>query len=185
MKNGKKKIKTAAIFFTVAACACFSRLFILDTAVVSGDSMLPGLKNGQRVFINKLAWGIRLPLSKTYILRWGNPEPGDIGVFLHNGMYNIKRCTATGGMDIVFSNKNGYSVIAGNKYLPLSREQYGKLSEMLLAEKNDRKTKIPADKVFVTGDNPQASVDSRDYGLINIDSFCGKILFYSGKGTRQ
>ncbi len=185
MKTGKKKIKTAAVFFAAAGAACFLRLFALDTALVSGDSMLPGLKNGQRVFINKLAWGFRLPLSKTYLLRWSTPEPGDIVVFIHNGQYNIKRCTAAGGMDIVFSDKNGYSVTAGNKHEELSKKQYEALSETLPRTGNSRKMKIPADMVFVTGDNPAASVDSRDYGLVSINSFCGKVLFYDGNGTRR
>lgn len=177
MKKQDAKSNPAAFLFAALAAACVARLFFLDTAVVSGDSMLPGLENGRRVFVSKMAWGVRLPLSTIYFLRWSNPEPGDVVVFLRNGTRHIKRCAATEGMDIVFSGENGYSITVGNTRLPLSKAQYEHLSGLFFGGAAEAgKTRIPPGAAFVTGDNPTASVDSRDYGLVDVDSFCGKVL---------
>ena len=167
-------MKTCAVKVFAAAllAGALMKAFVLDIAIVSGSSMAPALRDGQRVLVYKLAWGLRMPLSEQYLLRWGSPEPGDIAVFLRDGTYTIKRCIATEGMALIFSDEGGYSVLAGDELIPLSAEQYKRLIHEAGA--------IPRGSVFVAGDNRDASFDSRDYGLVSADAFCGKVWLAGG-----
>lgn len=40
-----------------------------------------------------------------------------------------------------------------------------------------RVSKIEADQIFVIGDNPDKSTDSRDFGTINMDQIVGKVVY--------
>lgn len=57
--------------------------------------MEPALRNGTVLFVNKLAFGFRLPFSMQYIVRWAQPESGDILVFWTPlSDFAVKRCAA-------------------------------------------------------------------------------------------
>ena len=43
---------------------------------------------------------------------------------------------------------------------------------------------VPEGKVFVYGENSRRSVDSRDYGFVEISSIEGKIFYFRGKRGR-
>ncbi|ULQ59414.1 signal peptidase I [Brucepastera parasyntrophica] len=116
----------------------------------------------------KLAWGISLPFSNTYLVRWGQPEPGDIIIYPVFNRYVIKRCIATEGMPLVFSTEKGYSVTVGDRILPLTEEQYQRLKHA---------DYVPEGMLFALGDNMSESVDSRDYGFVSIDSITGRVLW--------
>lgn len=72
--------------------ALAAREFAFDGFVVRGDSMNPGLRDGEVVFYSKLAYGLKGPFSR-YILRWAQPEPGDVVVALRpdSGTAVVKR----------------------------------------------------------------------------------------------
>ena len=63
MKNPKKQISLPIIFLITLIFAFLIKLFVLDIVVVSGTSMMPNIKDGQTIFINKLAYGIVRPFS--------------------------------------------------------------------------------------------------------------------------
>jgi signal peptidase I len=65
----------AAILLVLVAKA-----FAADAAVVDGRSMLPLLRPGSVVLVLRCAYGLRLPGSGGYLLRWGEPRPGDVVV---------------------------------------------------------------------------------------------------------
>ena len=64
-----------------------------DWYQVSTGSMKPTIIEGDRVFVNKLAYEIRLPFSSITIAHWDDPARGDIVVFYspHNDKRLIKR----------------------------------------------------------------------------------------------
>ena len=163
------KTRVFKVFAAALVAAALTKAFALDVVVVSGSSMEPALRDGQLVLVNKLAWGLRLPLTQRYMLRWASPKAGDIAVFLRCGTYTIKRCIATEGMSLALSDEGGRNVIAGKTRLPLSESQYKRMI--------DEAGAVPSGAVFVAGDNLAASFDSRDYGLVSADSFCGKVMF--------
>ena len=165
-RRGGAPAKTFLIALLLAAIV---KAFVLDLVIVSGDSMSPALKDGQLVLVNKLAWGIRLPLADSYLLRWGSPNAGDVAVFLRGGTYTIKRCVAVEGMTLRLSDAGSYSLLAGEDVIPLSEAQFKGLAEV--------EGSVPQGSVFVAGDNTAVSFDSRDYGLVSADSFCGKVIW--------
>ena len=167
MKSRAPKVFVAALLF-----AAIMKAFVLDLVVVSGRSMAPTLRDGQLVLVNKLAWGLRLPLTRRYIVRWGSPKPGDIAVFLRCGTYTIKRCVATEGMALALSDEGGYNVLAGETRLPLTEQQYKRMINEAGA--------VPRGAVFVAGDNVDASFDSRDYGPVSANAFCGRVWGLAG-----
>lgn len=158
----------STVFLLVVLISLVIKLFILDIRIVSGPSMLPGLKDGSIIVEYKLAWGIPVPFKNKYIVRWGEPRPGDIVIYPWNGRYVVKRCIATAGTPLVFSEKPEYSVRIGNQSIPLTGEQYQKLHT---AEQ------VPEGMIFTLGDNMSESRDSRHYGFVSLDSIRGKLVW--------
>lgn len=161
----KGNISSRIVFFSVLLLAMICKLFVVDILVVQGHSMLPSIPEQTIVFEYKLAWGIPLPFSNKYILRWGMPEKDDIIIYAWEGRRVIKRCVGTGGSALVFYTEPGYSVEVEGRRIPLTIEQYQKMKHAV---------NIPENMVFAAGDNPWESRDSRDYGFISIDSIRGR-----------
>lgn len=81
----------------LGACvaALLLKLFLFDFMIVEGHSMIPALKPGSVLLVDKLAYGLRLPWSDTYLLRWSLPHQGDVVVFYTpTGNLAVKRCAA-------------------------------------------------------------------------------------------
>ena len=56
--------------------------------------MEPAIKNGTVLIINRLRYGLRLPLQKEYLINWAQPKPGEVLVFYTpTGELAVKRCT--------------------------------------------------------------------------------------------
>ena len=164
----KRPIHQAGIFFSVVFAALLVKLCVLDILLVSGPSMLPTFSQGTRLVEFKLAWGLPVPFTNSYLFRWGDPKEGDIVIYPWLGRHVVKRCVATEGTPLVFSEESGYSVLIGETQIPLSREQFQNLrcSE-----------RVPENMIFALGDNMAESRDSRDYGFVSIDSLRGKVVW--------
>ena len=68
------------------------KIFFFDFILTEGRSMLPSIASGRLLFVNKVSYGIRLPLSDRYLLRWAEPKNGDVVVFwTPNGDLAVKR----------------------------------------------------------------------------------------------
>ena len=73
--------------------ALIMKLVLFDFMIAEGHSMYPVIKPGKILLVNKLSYGLRLPGSGRYILRWANPKEGDIVVFFTPyGEIAVKRC---------------------------------------------------------------------------------------------
>ncbi|HVK62428.1 MAG TPA: signal peptidase I [Bdellovibrionales bacterium] len=57
------------------------RWALFEPYVIPSGSMLPTLQIRDHIFVNKFAYGIRLPFSSHYLIRFGEPKRGDIIVF--------------------------------------------------------------------------------------------------------
>jgi len=165
MKQSPGSIK---YFFLTILVSLFVKLWVLDLIYVSGPSMHPSLVHGTVVLEYKLAWGIPVPFTNDYLVRWSKPAPGDIVIYPWLDRYVVKRCAATEGFPLVFSEEKGYSVLIGERSVPLTETQYQKL-------KGARQ--VPAGMIFALGDNMAESRDSREYGFVSLDSIRGKILW--------
>lgn len=66
--------------------ALFIRAFGVEAFKIPSGSMIPTLKIGDHIFVNKLIYGLRVPLTRnSWFVRWGEPERGDVVVFVYPG----------------------------------------------------------------------------------------------------
>lgn len=56
------------------------RSALADWNDVPSGSMKPTIVEGDRIFVNKAAYGLRMPFTRQWLLHWGEPERGDIVV---------------------------------------------------------------------------------------------------------
>jgi signal peptidase I len=77
------------------ALVVFIKLFFLDLMITQGRSMLPALKPGAFLLVNRAAFGIRFPGLGRYLVRWSSPHTGDLLIFYTPlGERAVKRCSA-------------------------------------------------------------------------------------------
>src|SRR5579863_429099 len=57
------------------------RSAIADWNDVPTGSMKPTIMEGDRVFVNKLAYDLKVPFTTWHLAQWDNPKPGEIVVF--------------------------------------------------------------------------------------------------------
>mgnify|MGYP003787845555 CR=1 FL=1 len=98
--GSRKTDKTALSIVLALLCILCIKVFMIDFMLAEGCSMTPAIKPGDILLVNKMAYGIKLPGSEQYLLRWNIPKSGDVLVF-RTPMENIavKRCTEMRGTD--------------------------------------------------------------------------------------
>ena len=142
--------------------AVLVRTFLLAHFVVDGESMESTLDPGDRVFVNKLSY------------RLHDPGRGDV-VVLHeitgpNERDLIKRVIALPGEEIEMTNCvvriDGF--VLNEPYLDPTIVTPGRCGGDIA-----RQT-VPANHVFVMGDNRPGSHDSRAIGPISFDAVVGR-----------
>ena len=149
----------------------FSTLFM--TVSVNGNSMLPTLKNGDKLVLLKHGYKLRR---------------GDIIVFKKDDANNVKRILGLDGDIIRFDLENMTWVVNGKPYSEKYvkdgySENYFLLSEddVLDAIFSQEGLTVPKGHVFVLGDNRNSndgkiSVDSHTYGALNTENIIGKVI---------
>ena len=162
-----QKKKYVFFIFLGVLIGIFLKVFIFDISLVSGTSMEPTIRDGDKVFINKLAYGIVTPFGDNLLCSWKEPQKGDIVLYIYDNKPVIKRVVATEFENLEYSFDNGYSMIIDDVTIPLSEGQYQRI-------KYDKF--VPENTVFCVGDNYLESVDSRDYGFVFVESILGKVL---------
>src|SRR5438094_7125751 len=75
------------------------RSSLADWNDVPTGSMRPTILEGDRVFVNKLAYDLKVPFTTRHIAEWSNPQRGDIVVFYspHDGKRLVKRVVGLPG----------------------------------------------------------------------------------------
>lgn len=166
-------IKAIAIAVFIAVLI---RGFIFEPVYVEGVSMENTLRTGERLIVYKLGYYFKAPAKGDIIVlqvQTGNnlqslPILGKLIPDLEEIDY-IKRVIAVPG-DTVFVR--GKYVYVNNERL---EEPYvpGGVTETEMAAP----VTVPAEAVFVMGDNRQNSRDSREIGCIGYDRIKGKAVF--------
>jgi signal peptidase I len=71
----------AKSFFPILLIVLVIRSFLFEPFRIPSGSMMPTLLTGDFIFVNKFAYGLRLPVLNTKIVDIGEPERGDVVVF--------------------------------------------------------------------------------------------------------
>src|SRR5678815_2390316 len=91
----------------ILALIVFSiRSSLADWNDVPTGSMKPTILEGDRVFVNKLAYDLKVPFTTLHIAEWSNPRRGDIVVFYspHDGKRLVKRVVGLPGDTVELRN---------------------------------------------------------------------------------
>jgi signal peptidase I len=167
------------------------RTAIADWNPVPSGSMRPNLVEGDVVFVNRLAYDLKIPLTDVVLAHLGDPQRGEIVTFFSpaDGKRLIKRLVALPGDVVEMRDKqlliNG--VTADYKLLDTASEQLGNgttLPVLHMTEKlgNEQRTiqwvpnlsraanfgpvAVPAGQYLMLGDNRDNSADSRYIGFV-------------------
>ena len=145
------------------------KLFVFEILTVSGESMLPSIQNGEKLFVSKLSYGLVKPFSENLLFQWDSPKRGDVVIYLYENKIVVKRCVAIGGDKLEYSLDNDYNYClkTGNSEIALNELQYLNLKDS---------SEVPAGYILAVGDNYAVSVDSRTYGFVSERNILGKAL---------
>lgn len=103
-------------FLTAVLLAFLIRSFVLEPFKIPSKSMVPTLLVGDHIFVNKFAYGLRIPWTTKWFLQWDNPERGEVIVFIYPEDRNldfIKRVIGVPGDRIQI--KSGRLYLNGNE----------------------------------------------------------------------
>ena len=176
------------------------RSSLADWNDVPSGSMKPTILEGDRVYVNKLAYDLKVPFTTWHLLEWGNPSRGDIVVFYspYDGKRLVKRVIGLPGDTIELRDDsvilNGTIVeqrsIDGASLTDLSptdRATHLFATENLPgrphpiatwpavpARRNFGPVTVPPGEFFMMGDNRDDSFDSRYYGPVDRKRILGR-----------
>ena len=176
------------------------RSSLADWNDVPSGSMRPTILEGDRIFINKLAYDLKVPFTTWHIAEWSNPQRGDIAVFYspHDGKRLVKRVVGLPGDTLEL--RNNALVINGRlvEYQPIAEELLRDLSPtdragrvfatehlpgqthavagnpVLPAKRSFAPTRVPEGQYFMMGDNRDDSFDSRYWGTVERRQIVGR-----------
>lgn len=87
------------------------RWLLLEAYVIPSGSMLPSLLINDHIFVNKITYGVRAPFSEKWLVKFREPERGEIVVFKYPvdpNTFFIKRVVGLPGDKIKFDNGSLY-----------------------------------------------------------------------------
>ncbi len=183
--NRKSAIREYAEAIIIAILiALFIRTFVVQAFKIPSGSMKPTLLIGDHLLVNKFTYGIKIPFIRKTLMPIGDPQRGDIVVFIYpvdRKKDFIKRVVGIAGDTITIRDKkiylngslydDGHGVYTDSLVFPASmqpRDNFGPVT-------------VPEGRLFVMGDNRDQSYDSRFWGFVNLEDVLGKafIIYWS------
>jgi signal peptidase I len=167
------------------AVLLFARSSLADHYYVPSGSMLPTVEVGDHVVVNKLAFGLRLPFTDTFLTPRRGPARGDVVVLdsPRDGATLLKRVAALPGDRVeVRSGElllNGEPVRVEGRGGAL-REALGERAHPLRLDAGGGPdfgpVIVPQGRYLVLGDNRGDSLDGRYFGFVQADALRGRAL---------
>jgi signal peptidase I len=162
--------------------------------------MEPTILPGDRIFVNKLAYDLKVPFTTERLWQWSDPERGDIAVLFSpaDGKRLVKRVIGLPGDTVAMRNNrliiNGK---AAEYRLPQGDQQdrsieTGERRQRQIVESFDGKEHVitvmpsrpavrsfgpvvvPPESYIVLGDNRDSSADSRFFGFVPRSKIVGR-----------
>jgi signal peptidase I len=179
------------------------RTAVADWNPIPSGSMRPTLLEGDVVFVNRLAFDLKLPLTDVVVAHLGEPQRGDIVTFSSpkDGVRLIKRLVAVPGDTVEMRDKalvvNGqvatYEPIGTvpEQILPGTETPALRLNETMGSQHHvvqwfrmpDASARdsfgpivVPAGHYLMLGDNRDDSADSRYFGMVSRELLIGRAV---------
>ena len=173
---------------------------LADWNWVPTGSMNPTILEGDLIYVNKMAYDLRFPLTHYRLAKWSNPERGDIVICFSpdDGVRLVKRVIGRPGDTIEMRDNTlllNEEPVAYTRIDPKYGEQLpdkvrgkcvlamedldGTAHPMMTvpsvaAMRNFGPVTVPQDSYFVMGDNRDNSRDSRFFGFVERESIVGQ-----------
>lgn len=205
MKESLKKFwfEWVRPFLLIALVLGSLRSALADWNDVPTGSMKPTILEGDRVFVNKMAYDLRFPFTLWRLAEWDNPKAGEIVVFFspHDGKRLVKRVVGTPGdilemrvgrllvngapakyEQIDEAHKADYGVRDAGRYVFFSETVENVVTHPILiapdqlSVRNFGPVTVPDGKYFMMGDNRDESFDSRYFGFVERRQIVGHAI---------
>jgi signal peptidase I len=184
-KNTWRENKSFIIFLSLmfifrSACA--------DWNTVPSGSMKPTILEGDRIAVNKMAYDLRVPFTHILLVKFSDPQRGEIAVFDSKASDKrlVKRVVGIPGDTV--SMENNQLFINGTA---IQYEKNGDNTDQLehlfntthavrISNPNDHAFAnfpaviVPANHYLMLGDNRDISADSRVIGFVPRNEFVGR-----------
>jgi len=166
------------------------RTAVADWNPIPSSSMRPNLLEGDVVFVNRLAYNVKVPLTDVVIARTGEPRRGDVVTFASplDGTRLIKRVLALPGDRVEMRNErlviNGVESRYSLEEVVQETTEAGRMDALRMTEAVDGRqhriqvlpqrpivrdfgpVSVPQDAYLMLGDNRDNSADSRYIGFV-------------------
>jgi signal peptidase I len=173
---------------------------LADWNWVPTGSMNPTILDGDLIYVNKLAYDLRFPLTMHRLAKWSDPQRGDIVIFFspEDGTRLVKRVIGQPGDTVEMHNNvlylNDEPVNYENNDSEYKEDLPRKLRNRSIVATEDLDgythpvmsvpslpamrsfgpVTVPEGHYFVMGDNRDNSRDSRYFGFVERQSIVGK-----------
>lgn len=170
----------AVFVLVVVGLALVVRTFLVQGFYIPSRSMEDSLLVGDYLLVNKLTYGIPIPLASHRLPALADPQVGDVVIFrspLDPERIYVKRCIAVGGQVIEIRNKVVY--VDGNRAVdpPFSKYVDARIFPSSQATRdNYGPQRVPDGAIFVIGDNRDNSRDSRHWGPLAREAVIGRAI---------
>lgn len=161
LQKKKSVIEWAESITSAIAVILLIFVFVVQPANVDGSSMLPTLKNGDKILLRSAFY---------------TPQKGDVIVidsYNTHGKTLVKRVIATGGDTVQIDDATGELYVNGALQLE------GYITPPTYTGNIETPLTVPQGEVFVMGDNRPGSLDSRysEVGMIDERDIMGGVFF--------
>ncbi len=161
-----------------------------DWNTVPTGSMKPTILEGDRIFVNKMAYDIRLPFTHFSLYKVSDPVRGDIIIFDSKVSEKklVKRVIGVPGDIIEMKNNNlhinkeriSYQDVSSDGVIQDRLENLLGIEYLVRVQKsgsalsNFLPVRVPPDYYLALGDNRDNSADSRVIGFVPRDEIVGR-----------
>jgi signal peptidase I len=169
---GRQALEWILLIASALAIALLIKAYLFQAFYIPSDSMLPTLQKDDRVLVNKLSYKMH-DVNRQDIIVFEAPKDANGNSVAQDGIKDlVKRVIGLPGDQVeIFDGKvhvNGD--VLEEDYLPVTTQTDGGPCN------GTTEITVPANSVFVMGDNRNASNDSRCFGPISQDDIVGRVF---------
>ena len=175
-RNRRLAIEWTVLIVAALVIAFLIKTFLFQAFYIPSESMVPTLKVGDRVLVNKLSYDLH-DVNRGDIIVFKAPPEAEAG----NIKDLVKRVVGLPGDVVEARDENGAACDTED----LSKRCQVYVNDRRLEEPylpdgtttvNLPRTKVPAGHFFMMGDNRSASRDSRYFGSIEKSAVIGRVF---------
>jgi signal peptidase I len=166
--------KTLVTLLATGAVVFTARTSLADHYFVPSGSMEPTVQVGDHILVNKLAYGVHVPLVHANVIDLPGPRRGDVVVLEspEDGRVLLKRVVALPGDDVAV--RDGTTWIDGKPVDDAPAR--GPASDAHDGGPDFGPTTVPPNHYLVLGDNRGNSKDSRMFGFVAKPAILGRAV---------